>query len=101
MNETLDQVQVVVGKIGCVPHECLFELASWLWGKSITTVLQNTDISMKDQLKYALGRNARYLLCVGEDELKRGSLVMKDLKTKEQQEVLFDENAVVSKLLFD
>lgn len=40
-------------------------------------------MNFKEMLKYCLERNARYLLCVGEEEFARGAIIVKDLLNKE------------------
>ena len=99
-SEVLNPIQVFVGKIGAVPHDPLFQVSSWLWKRSITTVLQNQEMNFKEMLKYCLERNARYLLCVGEDEYSRGAIIVKDLLNKEQAEVPLDEEKIMAKLKF-
>jgi histidyl-tRNA synthetase len=99
-SEALNPIQVFVGKIGSVPHDPLFQVSSWLWKRSITTVLQNQEMNFKEMLKYCLERNARYLLCVGENEFSRGAIIVKDLLNKEQVEVPLDEEKIMALLKF-
>jgi histidyl-tRNA synthetase len=58
-------------------------------------------MNFKEMLKYCLERNARYLLCVGENEFSRGSIIVKDLLNKEQTEVPLDEEKVMAMLKFN
>jgi histidyl-tRNA synthetase len=45
------------------------------------------DRSMKAQMKAASARNARLACILGEDELTRGTVAVKDLTTGEQKEI--------------
>ena len=99
-SEILNPIQVFVGKLGAVPHDPLFQVSSWLWKRGITTVVQNQDMGIKEQLKYCLERNARYLVWIGEEEFSRGAVAVKDLLTKQQVEVPLDEASILAKLTF-
>ncbi len=63
-------------------------------------MLQNQEMNFKEMLKYCLERNARYLLCVGENEFSRGAIVVKDLLNKEQVEVPLVEEKIMALLKF-
>ncbi len=43
--------------------------------------------SLKSQMRRADKLNARYVLIIGEDELKRGSAILRDMKNKLQEEI--------------
>lgn len=43
--------------------------------------------SLKSQMRRADKLNARYVLIIGEDELKRGSAILRDMKNKSQEEI--------------
>ena len=47
--------------------------------------------SLKAQLRAANRLGARYTLIIGEDELKKGKLVLKDMKRSQQEEIGLDE----------
>ena len=47
--------------------------------------------SLKAQLRAANRLGARYALIIGEDELKRGKLVLKDMKRSQQEEIDLDK----------
>ena len=64
-------------------------------------MLQNQEMNFKEMLKYCLERNARYLLCVGEDEFSRGAIIVKDLLKKEQTEVPLNEEKIMAMLKFN
>ncbi len=52
--------------------------------------------SLKAQMKRADRLGASYVLIVGEDELRQGSAILRNMQTKEQLSVAFDE--IVDKL---
>lgn len=55
--------------------------------------------SMKSQMRTANDRNARFVLILGENELKRGIITLKDMATGQQEEKsLKDINGIIQKL---
>ncbi len=53
----------------------------------ISADMDFNDRSMKAQMKAASARNARLVCIIGEDELARGTVAVKNLTTGEQQEI--------------
>ncbi len=54
----------------------------------------STDVmgrSLKAQMKYADKLGAKFVLIIGEDELETGKYTLRDMSTKQQQEILPDE----------
>ena len=54
----------------------------------------STDVmgrSLKAQMKYADKLGAQFVLIIGEDELVNGKYTLRNMSTKEQQEILPDE----------
>jgi len=47
--------------------------------------------SLKSQMKDADRQNVKYVLIVGEDEVKSGKAILKNLATSEQKEISFDD----------
>jgi len=47
--------------------------------------------SLKAQMREAGRLNARYVVLIGEDEIKKGVVTLKDMDGHSQTEVLFDE----------
>ena len=70
--------------------ELCFELAIKM-RKTKKATLNYDKKSLKAHLKNADKQNARYCICVGEDELMQGKIWIKDLQNKEERLVLRDE----------
>ena len=69
------------------------EIARKLRSSGIS-VLNDPDFrSLKSQLRQADRSGARYVVVVGSDELRRGSVVLRDMKTSDQSEVAIDQLA--------
>ena len=62
-------------------------LCSDLRRKGVAAVLAPSGRSLKGQLRYASAINATHALILGEDELSRGTIIVRDLARSEQQEV--------------
>lgn len=55
--------------------------------------------SMKSQMRTANDRNARFVMILGENELKRGIIMLKDMATSQQEEKkIQDINGIIQKL---
>ncbi|HPW72404.1 MAG TPA: histidine--tRNA ligase [Methanothrix sp.] len=59
--------------------------------RSVPTVLDVMDRSMKAQLKAASGAGAKYAVIVGREELDSGKLVLRDMSSGEQQALTLEE----------
>jgi histidyl-tRNA synthetase len=49
------------------------------------------DKSLKAQLRQANNLGARYAVIIGEEELKTGTVILRDMTSAEQKSVPFDE----------
>jgi histidyl-tRNA synthetase len=72
--------------------ELCFELAIKM-RKSKKTTLNYDKKSLKAHLKNADKQNARYCVCIGEDELAQNKIWVKDLQNKEEKLLTSDELA--------
>ncbi|KYJ87624.1 histidine--tRNA ligase [Sulfurovum riftiae] len=70
--------------------ELLFALAAKKRQETKVTVEYNSK-GFKSHMKGVDKANARFALLIGEDELKNGTVWVKDLETKEERTVPFDE----------
>ena len=73
-----------------------FEWMCALGLEGVRAEMDFSNKSLKSQMKRADRLEAAYVLIVGEDELKQGSAVLRDMRTKEQISVAFDQ--IVSRL---
>ena len=71
--------------IGCV------KLLQQLRGKGISGILYPDEAKMKKQFAYADSLNIPYVAIIGQEELGKGVIKLKDMKSGEQQELEFGE----------
>jgi histidyl-tRNA synthetase len=64
-----------------------FSISEDLRNKGLISILETSGRGMKKAISYAVNSNCSHLILVGEDELKRGTVSIKNLDTKEQVEV--------------
>lgn len=69
-------------------------LAKKLRSKGIDCEVYPSGAKMKKQLKYAADKGVRFVVLVGENELKSGQLQLKNMETGEQQ--LLDEAGLIA-----
>jgi len=79
-----------VGALCDEASELCFELAMEM-RKSKKTVLNYDKKSLKAHLKNADKQNVRFCVCIGEDELKKDKIWVKDLQNKEETLMTRDE----------
>ena len=72
-------------------------LASQLRSEGMGAVLATAGRSLRSQLRYANSLGAPYALILGEEELKDGSVILRDMAKGEQRQVPM--KSVVSELL--
>jgi len=68
-----------------------FETAQTLRGKGINTFLYLEDDKLDKQLKYADRKGIPYVIIIGPDEVKKGKVVLRDMRKKEQKEASMSE----------
>jgi histidyl-tRNA synthetase len=67
------------------------KLAKLLRGKNYKTLTDIQQKSFKSQMKDANKKNASNVIIIAEREMENNSILLKDMKTGEQQEVEFDD----------
>lgn len=68
-----------------------FQVAEKLRNSGFVAVVDVMERSLKKQLSYANDINADFAVIIGEEEVKKGNLSVKDLKTGEQFAVKAEE----------
>ncbi len=56
-----------------------------------TELYQDPDAKLEKQLKYALAKGIPYLMIQGSDEIEKGTIILKNLSTKEQESLTIEE----------
>lgn len=68
-----------------------FFLMNKLRDAGITCDMDYESRSLKSQMRYAGDAGARFVLIIGDDEIKRGEATLRDMTTKEQSGIAFDK----------
>ncbi|MDA0988791.1 MAG: histidine--tRNA ligase [Chloroflexi bacterium] len=80
-------VKAIVAYLGDDAKETAISLASQLRSKGIATILAPAGRSLKAQMRYANSLGIPYALILGDDEIKNGSVVLRDMTQGEQREI--------------
>ncbi len=88
-----DFISVVVAHLGDAAKETAMSLASELRGRGVGAVLAPAGRSLKSQLRYTNSLGVPYALILGEDEMKNGSVILRDMSRGEQREAPIQEAA--------
>ncbi len=95
-NEELKGVDIFIATIGAAAYEKAFGILNDLRNSGVSCEIDYEKRSLKAQMRAADSTGARFVLIIGEDEIKNGEAVLRDMKTKEQTSVKFDN--MVSKI---
>ena len=90
--DSIDAYIVTLGEV----KEKAFEIATTLRRNSLKVDIGFTGKSMKAQIKIALRKNAKYLVIIGEDEIKNELYQLKNLETQEQVSLSVED--IISKI---
>ncbi|MCX6345931.1 MAG: histidine--tRNA ligase [Armatimonadetes bacterium] len=82
-----DGITAFVAGLGEVGHEAAVELVRSLRMEGIPTDMDYTGRSLKAQMKVANKLKARYVVILGEDEIRAVVATVRDMKTSEQNSV--------------
>lgn len=86
----LNEIEIYIAAIGESAKTETFDLVGKLRECGIPCEYDITDRSLKAQMKYANKIGAKYSIVLGEDEIKNGKAVLKNMKTKETYDILKD-----------
>jgi histidyl-tRNA synthetase len=79
--------QLLIAALGPEAQEKAFAWLSALGVGGTSVEMDYADRSLKAQMKYADRLNAGHVLIVGESELQNGAAVLRNMATKDQQEI--------------
>jgi histidyl-tRNA synthetase len=85
-----DQVDVFVAQLGPEAKKTCLRLISDLREKGVHTVGALGEASLKSQMRLADKFEATYALLLGKMEVKRGTIILRDMKAGKQEEVPFE-----------
>ena len=78
---------VFVAALGDAAQEIAFEWVCGLARASVAAEMDFENRSLKAQMKLADRLNAGYVMILGEDEIRNGAAILRNMKTKEQEEI--------------
>ena len=82
--------QVFLAPLGAAGRLKAFDWNCQLGKAGIRAELEFAEKSLKAQMKRANRLDAAYVVIVGEDELQKGAVILRDMQTKDQQEIPVD-----------
>ena len=88
-----NKVDVFIATLGKASCEKAFALAGQLRDSGISCDIDFEGRSLKSQMRSADAMGARYVIIIGDDELAKGEAVARNMATKEQAMVKFDDLA--------
>ncbi len=89
-------VDIFVATIGDAAYEKAFGILNDLRNNGISSELDYEKRSLKAQMRAADSMGSKFVLIIGEDEIAKGEAALRDMKTKEQIPIKF--NDMVSKI---
>ena len=85
-----DSCDVLFCGLGENASRTALDLSRRMRDKGLGVIIDVMDRSLKAQMKYADRIGARYVVVIGEDELSKGTAVLRDMSNSSQQEVKLD-----------
>lgn len=70
-----------------------FDITARLWVKGVPCEIDYSGRSLKSQMRKAHKCGRRFVILVGEEEIKNGTLLLKDMETGEQKALEFEKAA--------
>ncbi|MGD9118704.1 MAG: histidine--tRNA ligase, partial [Dehalococcoidia bacterium] len=89
----LTRPQVFIASLGDEAKEAATKLAAELRGAGVGVIATLGDKSLKAQLKQANKLGVRHAVIIGEEEVKAGTVVLRDMASAEQKSVAIGELA--------
>ena len=90
-------IDVFIATIGDASYKKAFVLLNELRKADIACDIDYENSSLKSQMRTADKRGAKFVLIIGDDEMAKGEAVLRDMSTKEQKTVKFEDLAVAIK----
>jgi histidyl-tRNA synthetase len=101
--EFIQTPHLFIASLGEEPFKEAYRLVNQLHLKGVRAELDYEGKSLKSQMRRADKLKARYVLILGEDELKRGKAVLRNMENKIQEEIALKDivNALTEKIIRD
>ena len=88
---TLPRPQVFIAQAGDEARDAAIKLAARLRKAGIGSLVAMSGKSLKAQLRQANALGVRYTVIIGEEELKTGTVTLRDMTTARQQSVTLND----------
>ena len=85
------QPDIFIAALGQKSRDMAFEWICALGLEGVRAEMDFSNKSLKAQMKRADRLAAPYVMIVGDDELKQGSAILRNMQTKEQESIPFDD----------
>jgi len=89
--EFISYPHLFIAALGQEPSKEAYQIINQLHLEGIRAELDYEGKSLKSQMRRADKLKARYVLILGEDELKRGKAALRNMETKSQEEISIDK----------
>ena len=86
-----------IAALGEEPYKEAYRMINQLHLDGIRAELDYEGKSLKSQMRRADKLKARYVLILGEEELKRGKAALRNMETKSQEEISIDKLSEILK----
>ena len=93
------RTKVLVAHVGDAARRAAVTLSSELRRTGIASLVGPASRGLRSQLRYASSVDATHALIIGDEELQRGSIVLRDLDEGEQEEVELRLELLVERLV--
>lgn len=87
---TQGPLDVYIATVGDMAYKAGFELLNCLRDTGISSDTGYLNKSLKSQMRTASGYNAKFVVILGEDELNKGVITLRDMKDSQQREIAMD-----------
>lgn len=88
---SLRAINVFIASIGAAAYSKAFSLVNDLRANGVSCDIDYENKSLKAQMRTADSLGAKFVLIIGDDEIAKGEALIRDMNTKEQVLVKFDE----------
>ncbi len=85
-------IDIFIAALGKEAQARGFVMAHALRKHNLAVVLDYADRSLKSQMKQAARHNCRFTLIIGEDELAKGTALLRDMDSHDQTEVILSDD---------
>ena len=91
-----DQIDVFLAGLGAAASDYCYNLMHLLRSQGVRANMDLESRSLKSQMKQADKAGARFALIVGDQELEKKKAVLRDMSTKEQQELNIESDIILA-----